>query len=210
MIDLPLFGLPAASVSGPFFSRRDAPGLLLGLNDSRGTETAWTVGASMSEGTLLSVGEKQMIVRSYRLIAPISETVGDLFYKRLFETQPQYRALFPEDMSKQRRKLMTMLAFVAKSLDWTEEQWRENIQPDDDLFLVVLALGRRHHVLYKIPDEAYGPVGASLLWALEQGLGQAFTRDLRTAWSKLYNVLATSMQLGAKSSRIKTEFGYVA
>lgn len=164
----------------------------------------------MSEGTLLSVGEKQMIVRSYRLIAPISETVGDLFYKRLFETQPQYRALFPEDMSKQRRKLMTMLAFVAKSLDWTEEQWRENIQPDDDLFLVVLALGRRHHVLYKIPDEAYGPVGASLLWALEQGLGQAFTRDLRTAWSKLYNVLATSMQLGAKSSRIKTEFGYVA
>ena len=163
----------------------------------------------MSESALLTADEKQMIVRSFRLIAPISETVGDLFYKRLFETQPQYRELFPEDMSKQKRKLTTMLAFIAKCLDWTEGQWRQNIRPDDDLFLVVLALGRRHHVLYKIPDDAYGPVGASLLWTLEQGLGEAFTKELRQAWSKLYTVLATSMQLGAKSSRIKIEFGYV-
>ena len=163
----------------------------------------------MSESALLTANEKQMIVSSYRLIVPISETVGELFYKRLFETQPQYRTLFPEDMSTQRRKLMTMLAFIAKCLDWTEEQWKQDIQPDEDLFLVILALGRRHHVLYKIPDEAYGPVGASLLWALEQGLGEAFTEELRRAWGKLYNVLATSMQLGASSSRINMDFGYV-
>lgn len=166
--------------------------------------------ASMSGSALLSADEKQMIVSSYRLIVPIAETVGDLFYMRLFETQPQYRVLFPDDMTKQKRKLMTMLAFIAKCLDWTEEQWRQNIQPDDDLFLVVLALGRRHHVLYKIPDDAYGPVRESLLWALEQGLGQAFTEERRRAWKKLYNVVATSMQLGAKSSRIKMKFGYIA
>ena len=163
----------------------------------------------MSESALLTADEKQMIVGSYRLIAPISETVGDLFYQRLFETQPQYRGLFPKDMSKQKRKLTTMLAFIARCLDWTEGQWRQSIRPDEDLFLVVLALGRRHHVLYKIPDDAYGPVGASLFWALEQGLGEAYTKELHQAWSKLYTVLATSMQLGAKSSRIKMEFGYV-
>ena len=166
--------------------------------------------ASMSGSALLSAAEKQMIVSSFRLIVPVSETVGDLFYRRLFDMHPQYRALFPDDMTRQKRKLMTMLAFVAKCLDWTEEQWGQNIPPDDDLFIVVLALGRRHHVLYKIPDDAYGPVVASLLWALEQGLGQAFTKEVHRAWSKLCNVVATSMQLGAKSSRIKMEFGYVA
>lgn len=185
-------------------------GLSDGLNVSNGTEKGMDSSASVSGSALLSADEKQMIVSSYRLIEPISETVGDLFYRRLFEMHPQYRSLFPDDMTKQKRKLMTMLAFIAKCLDWTEEHWKQNIQPDDDLFLVVLALGRRHHVLYKIPDDAYGPVVASLLWALEQGLGPAFTEDFRRAWNKLCNVVATSMQLGAKSSRIKMEFGYVA
>ena len=112
----------------------------------------------MSESPVLTAGEKQMIVSTYRLVVPISETVGDLFYRRLFEEQPQYRELFPEDMTKQKQKLMSMLAFITKSLDWTEEQWQEDVRAEEDLFLVVLALGRRHHSLYKIPDEAYGPV----------------------------------------------------
>jgi hemoglobin-like flavoprotein len=188
--------------------------MLRGLPDGRsvcnGTEKGMDSSASMSGSALLSADEKRMIVRSYRLIEPISETVGDLFYRRLFEMHPQYRPLFPDDMTRQKQKLMTMLAFIAKCLDWTEEQWRQNIKPDDDLFLVVLALGRRHHALYKIPDDAYGPVVASLLWALEQGLGQAYTKEVGRAWSKLCNVVATSMQLGAKSSRIKMEFGQVA
>ena len=164
----------------------------------------------MSESAVLTPEEKQMIVSTYRLIIPISETVGDLFYRRLFELQPRYRGLFPSDMTKQKRKLMAMLGFITKSLDWTAEQWQEDVRPEDDLFLVVLALGRRHHELYKIPDDAYGPVGAALLWALDQGLGQTFTAELREAWAKLYDALATSMQLGAKSSRIQMDFGHIA
>ena len=164
----------------------------------------------MSETSVLSADEKQMIASTYRLIVPIAETVGDLFYRRLFESQPQYRRLFPNDMTKQKRKLMAMLRFITRSLDWTEEEWHRDIQPEEDLFLVVLALGRRHHELYEIPDDAYGPVGAALLWALDQGLGQTFTAELRQAWAKLYAALATSMQLGAKSSRINRDFGYAA
>ena len=161
----------------------------------------------MTGNSLLTSDEKSLIVGTYRLIVPIWETVADLFYDRLFEDKPQYRELFPEDMTKQKRKLMAMLAFITKSLDWTEEDWQEEIAPQEDLFLVVLALGRRHHVLYKIPDDAYGPVGLALLWALDQGLGGAFTPELQRAWTKLYQALATSMQMGAKASNIKMEFG---
>ena len=164
----------------------------------------------MTDRTLLTSEEKRLIVGSFRLIVPVAETVGDLFYGRLFDDKPQYRELFSEDMTKQKRKLMAMLGFITQSLDWTEDQWRDNVSPQEDLFLVVLALGRRHHVLYKIPDDAYGPVELALMWALDQGLGQAFTPELRRAWSKLYRALATSMLMGAKASNIKMDFGQIS
>lgn len=164
----------------------------------------------MTKRTLLSADEKHLIVGTYRLIVPVWETVADLFYGRLFEDKPQYRELFPDDMTKQKRKLMAMLAFITKSLDWTEEQWQETVAPQEDLFLVVLALGRRHHALYKVPDDAYGPVELALMWALDQGLGQAFTPELRQAWGKLYRVLSTSMRMGARASSIKMEFGRIS
>ncbi len=164
----------------------------------------------MSEKTLLTDEEKRLIVGAFRLVVPVAETIADLFYARLFEEQPQYRKLFPDDMTGQKRKLIAMLSFITKSLDWSEDQWRDDVNPQDDLFLVVLALGRRHHTLYKIPEDAYEPVERSLMWALDQGLGQAFSPDLRSAWTKLYRALATSMKIGAKASRIKMDFGRLA
>ena len=159
---------------------------------------------------ILTDSEKRLIVSSYRLLVPVSETVADLFYGHLFQEKPQYRQLFPEDMTRQKRKLMTMLAFIVQSLDWTEDQWREDVEPEDDLCLVVLALGRRHHSLYRVPEEAYGPVETALMWTLDQGLGQAFTSELREAWSKLYRVLAITMKMGAKASSVDMDFGRVA
>jgi hemoglobin-like flavoprotein len=72
--------------------------------------------------------------------------------------------------------------------------------------LVVLALGRRHRDLYKIPDESYAAVGEALVWTLQQGLGDAFTPATRDAWIKLYTLLATTMQMGA-AAIFPTEIG---
>jgi hemoglobin-like flavoprotein len=40
-------------------------------------------------------------------------------------------------------------------------------------------------------------VGETLLWTLERGLGEGFTPEVRSAWAKVYGVLATTMQAGA-------------
>ena len=40
----------------------------------------------------------------------------------------------------------------------------------------------------------YDTVGAALLWTLEQGLGEAFTPDVKSAWTTVYGVLATTMK----------------
>ena len=121
------------------------------------------------------------------------ETASDLFYKRLFQLKPDYREFFSPDMTSQKRKLMVTLAFVVKSADWAADTWSEDVAQDNDFFLVVLALGRRHGMLYRIPEDSYPVVGESLMWALHMGLGQAFTDQARAAWNKLYNQLALIM-----------------
>ena len=147
---------------------------------------------------MITETEKDAIRRSWKLVVPIGETAADLFYKRLFELRPEYRALFPDDLKAQKRKLIQMLAFIVKSLTWPEAAWREDVPPDEDLLLVVLALGRRHSELYKIPAESYGTVGEALVWTLDYGLGEAFTPEVRDAWLHVYTLLAKTMNMGSK------------
>jgi hemoglobin-like flavoprotein len=139
--------------------------------------------------------EKNAIRRSWRLAIPIADTVADLFYRRLFELAPEYRGLFPEDMSGQKKKLIRMLAFIVKSMEWSDEQWADAINPEEDLMLVVLALGRRHTQLYRVPKEAYAVVGEALMWTLEQGLGDALDPKTRAAWALLYELLSKTMMM---------------
>ncbi|MES2946079.1 MAG: globin domain-containing protein [Pseudomonadota bacterium] len=153
---------------------------------------------------MLSDQEKKLLKDSWRLVAPITETASDLFYRRLFELQPSYRALFPEDMAAQKRKLMVTLAFVVKSADWAPDSWAEDVAQSDDLFLVVLALGRRHGMLYKIPEDSYPVVGEALLWTLHMGLGQAFTDEVRAVWAKLYKLLSSIMVMGSRQAATGT------
>src|SRR6266545_5891348 len=111
---------------------------------------------------MLTASERALIRRTWDLVRPITDTVADLFYARLFEIAPQYRSLFKQDMEPQKRKLTAMLGFIVNSLDWPDERWQEAVALEDDLFLVVLALGRRHVDIYRVPDEAYESVGQAL------------------------------------------------
>ena len=57
-------------------------------------------------------------------------------------------------------------------------------------------LGKRH-VGYGVTDKHYEPVGAALLWTLEQGLGAAFTPQVKEAWTTTYLTLAEVMKNAA-------------
>jgi hemoglobin-like flavoprotein len=66
----------------------------------------------------------------------------------------------------------------------------------------VEALGRRH-VGYGVRDEHYSTVGEALIWTLAQGLGDAFTSEVREAWAAAYSWLAFTMQRAAATSAIE-------
>jgi hemoglobin-like flavoprotein len=146
---------------------------------------------------MITEDDKEHIRRTWKLVIPIAETAADLFYRRLFELKPEYQTLFPENMAGQKSKLVRMLAFIVKSLDYPESAWREEVSEAEDLLLVLLALGRRHTALYEVPREAYGSVGEALLWTLDYGLGEAFTPQVRAAWTAVYKAVSTTMILSS-------------
>lgn len=147
---------------------------------------------------MITETERLIIQNTWRLVQPAAETTADLFYKRLFELQPSFKQYFTSDFKQQKLKLIAMLDFVVKSLDWPDSAWRrEEVTEDDDLFLAVVALGRRHREAYKIPNSSYETVGEAWLWTLDNSLGNKFDAAARAAWTKFYALIANTMQLGA-------------
>jgi len=74
----------------------------------------------------------------------------------------------------------------------------------DAILPAVRQLGERHRG-YGVSADHYGPVGAALLWTLEQGLGSAFTPEVKAAWSEAYRTLAGAMQEGERHARATAE-----
>jgi hemoglobin-like flavoprotein len=127
-----------------------------------------------------------LVQRSWKQVLPIADTAAELFYGKLFSLDPSVKPLFKGDMKAQGRKLMAMIGTAVNGL--TQLQ---TIVP------AVQELGRRH-VKYGVKDSHYDTVGAALLWTLEQGLADAFTPDVKAAWTEVYGVLATTMKDAAK------------
>src|SRR6201985_248262 len=118
---------------------------------------------------------------SFAKVAPISEQAAVLFYDRLFEVAPGVKAMFPTDMTEQRKKLMATLAVVVNGLGNLE-----SVLP------AASALAKRH-VGYGAKPEHYPVVGGALLWTLEKGLGEGWTPEVADAWTRVYATLSGFM-----------------
>jgi nitric oxide dioxygenase len=126
-----------------------------------------------------------MIQTTWIQVVPIADTAAGLFYGKLFELDPAVKPLFKGDMTEQGRKLMKTIGVVVNSLTRLEE-----------ILPTVQDLGKRH-VAYGVEARHYDSVGAALLWTLEQGLGPAFTPDVKAAWAAAYGTLADVMKEAA-------------
>lgn len=127
-----------------------------------------------------------LVKDSWAKVTPIAEKAAELFYGKLFETYPEVKPYFKGDMQEQGRKLMAMINTAVNGLD--------NLGP---LVPAVQELGKRH-VGYGVKDEDYDKVAVSLLWTLEQGLGDDFTPETKEAWTVMYTTVADVMKAAAK------------
>ncbi len=123
-----------------------------------------------------------LITESWSKVVPIKEAAADLFYARLFELDPSIRPMFKQDLTEQKRRLVEMLNRIVAMLGDFDALARSAQQ-----------LGRRH-VPYGVKPQHYDTVGEALLWTLATGLGNAFTPDVKQAWTAAYQVLADTMK----------------
>ena len=135
----------------------------------------------------MSPDQIALVQESFRQIVPMKDLAAKNFYDRLFELDPSLEPLFRTSPHEQGQKLMSALAAVVGGLDdWVR------IEP------VVRDLALRH-VDYGVKSQHYHTVGEALLWTLEQGLGDTFTEEIKTAWATAYQALARTMIDAAKS-----------
>ena len=131
-----------------------------------------------------------LVQQSFRAILPIREQAAALFYQRLFQLDPALRPLFAHvSLHSQGAKLMAALGFVVGSLN----------EPGP-MLAAIRALAVRH-VGYGVRDAApYASVGRALISTLEAGLGDAWTPQLRDAWSEAYALLSGAMIQAAQDA----------
>ncbi|MBX2804921.1 MAG: hemin receptor [Hyphomicrobiales bacterium] len=127
----------------------------------------------------------KLVQDSFAKVEPIATQAGDMFYGRLFEIAPEVRPMFPADITAQRDKLLQMLTTAVSNLHQVEM-----------IIPAVKDLGKRH-VGYGVQDAHYDKVGEALIGTLENGLGEAFTDEVKAAWVETYGTLASVMKEAA-------------
>ncbi len=137
---------------------------------------------------MLTTEQIKMVQYSWAQVVPIADKAAELFYGRLFELDPTLKPMFKGDMVEQGQKLMRMIHIAVDNLDKL-----------DDIVPAVQDLGVKH-LEYGVKNSHYDTVGAALLWTLGQGLGDAFTTEVRSAWTEVYGLLASTMKDAAREA----------
>ncbi len=123
-----------------------------------------------------------LVQSSFKSVVPIADTAAKLFYGRLFEVAPEVKPMFDaSNMEEQGKKLMKTLAVAVIGLSDLPA-----IVP------IVQQLGVKH-LDYGVEPAHFSPVGESLLWTLEKGLGEAWNEELLDAWTEAYTLLSNTM-----------------
>ena len=143
----------------------------------------------------LTAEMKLEVAQTWKLVAEDLTKHGIVFFKRIFELAPPALQLFSfkdetnlyesEKLKAHATKVMTTVGVAVAGLADLEK-----------LVPVLKALGERHKARNVMPEH-YGIVGAALLYALGQGLGERWTDEVRDAWAGVYHVVSTTMIEGA-------------
>ncbi len=122
-----------------------------------------------------------IIQQSWENVLPIKSQAAELFYNRLFELDPSLKPMFTGDIKQQGDKLMLTLSVAINSLTRLET------------LIPVLSDMARRHVGYGVQDEHYATVGQALIDTLTNAFGDAFTDELKNAWTEMYQIVAGTM-----------------
>ncbi len=126
-----------------------------------------------------------MLRQSWAAAAPMAGTLLTRFYDTLFQMAPEAAQMFSgTDMEAQKGKLGAALGLVIRE-----------IETPGKILPTLQALGRRHAEM-GVTAEDYDVVGAALISAFSETLGEAFDENTKMAWVAAYGTVASAMIAG--------------
>jgi hemoglobin-like flavoprotein len=126
---------------------------------------------------------------SFDLVVEKAPDLTARFYVNLFALYPQTKHMFTPSRQKEQENMLTQ-ALVAVLDHLEDAPW---------LATTLRGLGARH-VNYGVSDEMYDWVGHSLLVTLEEVAGDAWSDELKEAWSAAFGAISGLMKEGARAA----------
>lgn len=133
----------------------------------------------------------ERLEQSFEQLKPNGDQLVDVFYTKLFEKAPQVRGMFPDDMTEQKKKLLGAVALAVSSL-----------RSLDKLVPVLEEMGAKH-VEYGTLDAHYPVVVETMLEAMEEVAGAAWTPDVAADWKTALELITNTMISGAHKAQVK-------
>jgi hemoglobin-like flavoprotein len=136
-------------------------------------------------------GQKALIKASFRRVLTVADLAGELFSGRLYLLDPALWLLLGVGTRKRQQELIRMLAAAVKDLDRFEH-----------LASTLEAVARRS-VSQGMNEVHFATIAGTLLWTLQQVLGDSFGERLAAAWRAACTLLVERMQGAAIAQAVE-------
>ena len=129
----------------------------------------------------ISRHEAELIQKSFHLVDTGSIALTERFYQILFNRKPELRSIFPNDLSRQKKKFLDTLNIIVNGC-MVIHRLQHTIED----------LGRVHKP-FKATADDYEIVGDALIETLESYCAANWKDETAEAWRKVFNYMAKIM-----------------
>ena len=144
-----------------------------------------------------------MILSTWAVMARHMDDHGPRIFRRIFEVNSKIQKVFKleglsaeelernEKLVKHSKRFMEALEFAVSHMDQLEGDQAEN-----QVAQVFMNLGAHHIYFEGLEDKHFAVFTGSILYVLNDTVGEEFSPDARSAWSRLLDYLIQHIQHG--------------
>ncbi|MHB1038361.1 MAG: globin domain-containing protein [Pirellulales bacterium] len=126
-----------------------------------------------------------LLERSFAAVEPRGQELTDTFFRKLLANHPEMQPLFEStDLQGQKEVLLAALGIVVK-----------NLRRPEVLERTFEHLGKRH-AEYGVTEEHYAVFGATLVEAMTEVAGDAWSPECRQSWNEALEAISQRMSRG--------------
>ena len=126
----------------------------------------------------------EFLIRHTFSLATQRINLAEKFYDRLFDTHPDLRHLFPQNMTAQKQKMVDVLGSVVA-----------NVDKPDILATILIPLGRRHGP-YGAAAKQVPAIISTLATVVEDACDRDWTQEAAEAWTSAFKTVSSLFLTG--------------